>query len=114
MASTDPAERQLISATGGLQSWVNTPDRAARMSHVRDNSPTSWTWHARRLGIDPEHCTEEERARAETAKKLYYTRLKRKMMAGQKAAQARRLHEKADRMQAVAEAMKALDTEAEA
>jgi hypothetical protein len=111
VASTDPVERQLIASTGGLTGWANTEDRAARMAHVRENSPTSWKYHARKLGIDPETCTPEERKRAETARKLYYKRLQMKARVGIKAAKARRLHEQADRVQAIADALAKLDVE---
>ena len=44
-------------------------------------------------------------------KKLYYKQIQRKARVGQKAAKARRLREQADRLQAVADAMAALDEE---
>jgi hypothetical protein len=114
MASKDPVERQEIASAAGLKGWVNTLDRAARMAHVRENSPTCWKWHARKLGIDPEHATDEQRKRAESAQKLWYVQLRRKARVGQKAAKARRLREQADRLQAVADALAALDDEANA
>lgn len=83
------------------------------MANVRKNSPTQLEWHARKLGIDLDNCTEDEYRRAESARKLWYARLQLKSRAGRKAAKARRLREEADRLQAVARSLEALDTEAE-
>jgi hypothetical protein len=112
--SRDPVERQQIAAIAGLTGWANTEDPKARMAHVRKNSPINLEYHARKMGIDLDNCTDDERKRAERARTLWYKRLHLKTRAGRKAAQARRLSEEADRLQAVAEALDTLDGEANA
>ncbi len=109
MPSHDPEIRHTQASVAGLTGWVNTPDRQARMAHVRANSPTDWPWHARKLGIDPETATDDEIKRALTARKLWYRRWHLKLKATRKAAKARELQAEADRLQAVAEALDTLD-----
>ncbi len=110
MAAADPQERREYGSLGGLTGWANTEDRKARMDHVRRNSPVGgWQYFARQLGIDPEHATDEEIARAQTMRKLWYKRLTLRRRAKIKAAKARELTEESERLTAVAKAMEAHD-----
>lgn len=78
--------RQLAGRAGALESWANTPDRAARTANGRSAGPGDIEWHLARL--DPERFADatdaQKLAAAEAAKKAWYARL------AMKSAQARR------------------------
>ena len=60
---------------GGHIGWANTVDRHARMAKAQNNSPAGLSWHARKLGLDPDHLTPTERLRAQNARTAYFKRL---------------------------------------
>jgi hypothetical protein len=87
----DP-ERVRTGRLGGLTTWSQTPDRYARMAHVRENSPASDSYWARKLGFaNPTDPTPEQLKEISTARKLYFAQLRQFSAAGVKRAKARRL-----------------------
>ena len=69
--------RKTIGRYGGLRSWANTVDRAARTAPGRLRSPSSLEYHFDRL--DPERfggATDAQKlAAAQAARKAYYAEL---------------------------------------
>jgi hypothetical protein len=78
-------------------------DRDARMARVRENSPASTSYWARKLGFDPDRLTAEQLAEVKTARKAYFAELRTKSIRGIKHAQASRLRQRADAIDAEAD-----------
>ncbi len=76
-ARTLSTTRQQIGRYGGLKSWANTVDRAARTAPGRLRSPSSIEYHRERL--DPERFADatdaQKLAAAQAARKAYYAEL---------------------------------------
>ena len=70
---------------GGHIGWANTVDRHARLAKAQANSPAGLAWHAKKLGLDPDHLTPTERKRAENARTAYFKRLSMKGNAAKRA-----------------------------
>ncbi|MGB8390628.1 hypothetical protein [Mycobacterium sp.] len=71
----DPA-RVRTGRHGGLKGWSNTEDRYARMARVRENSPASDSYWARKLGFTNPKLTPEQRKKIQTERKLYFAELR--------------------------------------
>lgn len=101
----DP-ERKRTGGQGGLQSWANTDargERYERMARVRDKSPASDTYWARKLGFDPEDLTPKQRNEIKTQRKLYFAKLRVGSAKAIQRAKARRLRQRADAIEAAAD-----------
>jgi len=59
------------------------------MAKPKAKSPADISWHARRLGFDPESLTDEQWKRANSARRAYFAKL------AHKSAKARRLRRQA-------------------
>ncbi|MGA7054482.1 MAG: hypothetical protein WBZ37_25080 [Mycobacterium sp.] len=98
----DP-ERVRTGSQGGLQSWVNTDAVAARherMRHVRENSPASDTYWAKKLGFDPDRLTADQLKQIKTARKLYFAELRIGSVRATKLNKAKRLRARAAEIEA--------------
>jgi hypothetical protein len=69
------AELAEYGSIGGHLSWANTPDRNARLANAHANSPADLSWHARKLGLDPDNLTPTEHKRAANAMTAYYKQM---------------------------------------
>jgi hypothetical protein len=99
------AERRLASSKGGFKGWANTPDRAARMAAPQSNSPSSLTWHARKLfgpDIDLHGLTDAQWQQVEAARSAWYAEFGLKGLRARKLTKAARLREQAARIEAQA------------
>jgi hypothetical protein len=105
----DPT-RQRTGRHGGLQSWSNTDERHERhqrMAHVRENSPASPSYWARKLGIpftSLKDLTTEQLKEIKTAQKLYFAKLRTESVKAKKRKKADRLRQLADAIDAEVEA----------
>ena len=70
------SQRQALGRYGGLKSWANTVDRAARTQPARRSSPSSIEWHLDRLPDKFDNASDQQRlAAAEAAKRCYFAEL---------------------------------------
>lgn len=69
--------RQQAGRLGGLTSWANTPDRAARNAPAIRANPSSVEWHLAHLDAErfADASDAQRLAAAETARKLYFAKL---------------------------------------
>jgi len=83
--------RKTIGRYGGLRSWANTVDRAARTAPGRLRSPSSIEYHFDRL--DPERfagATDAQKlAAAQAARKAYYAELAMRSAVARRSRRAR-------------------------
>ena len=102
----DP-ERQRAGRLGGLTSWRQIPDRYERMAHVRENSPGSDSYWAKKLGstfTTLDDLTTGQLKKISTARKLYFAQLRQSSVGGMKPAKTKRLRERAAAIDAEIEA----------
>jgi len=70
-ATSSKPDHRLIGAQGGHTSWARTPDRAARMRTPQAASPQGLSWHAKKLGLDPDNLTPDQLKQVESARRAY-------------------------------------------
>jgi hypothetical protein len=81
------------------------PDRYERMARVRENSPASDSFWARELGFtNLDELTPGQLEEISVARRAYFAELRVKSLRGIKRAQANRLRQRADILDAEAEA----------
>ena len=106
----DRAAQQHSGRIGGLTGWAETSRRGLRgerMAHVRNNSPASDEYWAKKLGFDFAQLTPGQRAEIKTEKKLYFATLRTASVRAIKRQKADRLEAQAKRLRAQADAIEA-------
>ena len=115
MART-PAERSQDARAAALHSWANTVDPNARLALAHLNSPAGFNWHAKRLygqDVDLDGLTPQQWERVADARLAYLRANAIKATRTHQRKRAQALREKADAMEAAANAALA-EAEAEA
>jgi hypothetical protein len=102
MLTPDP-ERQRTGRQGGLTGWDETTargERYQRMSHVREHSPASDVYWARKLfDTAVDELTPKQHKELTTAKKAHFARLRSASVKAIKKKKANRLRELADKLE---------------
>lgn len=103
MASKNAAERKEIASTAAYSMWAGVADPNERLRAAHENSPSGYSFHARRLfgaDVDLDKLTKTQMKQVAQARLAYLKAMSLKGIRAKRLKQAQRLRAQADAIEA--------------